>query len=312
MKMVRSSFAKLLAYFPDALRLPLSRLPETDTVRLMELRLRIGRNLHAVRQGLEFAVLRDGTLRREPAEGIRITPQIMDAVFKNLCSHSLHSVQHQIRQGFVTVAGGCRAGLCGTAVMQGGSIETIRGISGINLRIASERTGCALPLIDRIGKRACTGGLLLTGQPASGKTTLLRDLARILGAELRVCILDERSEIAAVQNGIPQFDVGVQTDVFDGYPKADGIAAAVRVMSPQLLICDELGDADEADRLLQTLHAGVQIIASAHASSIAEAMQRPQIARLMAAGIFRTAVLLGSGTECGSICAVQHFQEAAS
>ena len=111
--------------------------------------------------------------------------------------------------------------------------------------------------------------------------------------------------IAAVQNGVPQFDLGAQTDVFDGYPKAEGIAIAVRVMSPQILICDELGGAAETDALLHSLHTGVRLIASAHAESIPALRRRPQIRRLIEAGAFSHAVLLGSGAQCGQVLAAE-------
>ena len=300
----KSSFQKLLPYFPETLRQPLAKIPPQDAADLQEIRLRTGRQLHAVRSGREYAVTLQGALRAEPADGILITPQMLDAVFRNCCAHSLHSFQDAIRSGFLTLAGGSRAGLCGTAVMQAHKVETVRGISSINLRIASERIGCAEALLQRLGG-AAQGGLLIAGPPASGKTTVLRDIARILGDHRRICIMDERGEIAAVQNGVPQFAVGAQTDIFDGYPKAEGISAAVRVMSPELLICDEIGGEDETDALLHSLHTGVQIIASAHAGSIAELYERPQILRLIRSGVFRTAVLLQGGAACGHAAAIE-------
>ena len=153
-----------------------------------------------------------------------------------------------------------------------------------------------------------TGGVLLAGPPASGKTTVLRDLARILGDRMRICIPDERGELAAVRNGIPQFAVGAQTDVFDGYPKAEAIAAAVRVMNPELLICDEIGSEAETEMLLQSVHTGVTLIASAHAADLQTLLLRPQIRRLTEAGIFRRGFLLGTGEACGQIKAGTVFR----
>lgn len=298
------SFQKILPYFPNPLRQVLAKIPPPDADMLQEIRLRTGRQMHAVRNGTEYAVTTQGQLVPEPANGITVTPQMLDAVFRNCCAHSLHSCQDAIRCGFLTVAGGSRAGICGTAVLHGHQFETVRSISSINLRIASEHTGCAEEIMKQLGSR-CETGLLIAGPPASGKTTVLRDIARILGDRRRICIMDERGEIAAVQNGVPQFSVGSQTDIFHGYPKAYGIAVAIRVMSPELLICDEIGDAEEADALLQSLHTGVQIIASAHAGSISELYERPQILRLIRSGVFRTAVLLRGGASCGQAAAIE-------
>lgn len=302
---IKSSFQHVLPYLPAPLQMPLSRIFAAEAAQIQEIRLRIGKNMQAVRSGKAYTVSEQGVLTNEPASGITVTRQIMDIVFQNICSHSLHSCQHAIRQGFVTIAGGSRVGLCGTAVMHETSLETVRAVSGLNIRIASERIGCAEPLISALGTALHRGGILIAGAPASGKTTVLRDLARIIGETRRICILDERGEIAAVRDGMPQFALGAQTDVFDGYPKAQGISIAVRVMSPELLICDELGAEDEADALLQSLNTGVQIIASAHAGSLTELQERPQIRRLIRAGAFRTAVLLGTGSSCGQVLAAE-------
>jgi len=296
---VNNSFSLVLPYFPAALQVPLSNLSEPAQRDIQEVRLRQGRAMHVAMNGIERVVTKQGQLAAEPASGCLVTRDLLDLTFKNICSHSLHSCQNAIRQGFVTIAGGCRVGLCGSAVMQDGTLETVRAVSSLNFRIASARTGCADSLARDVAN-GC-GGVLLCGAPASGKTTMLRDLARILGSKYRVCVMDERGEIAAVQNGIPQFDLGAQTDVFDGYPKAAGIAIAVRVMAPQILICDELGDAAETDALLQSLHTGVRLIASAHAADLSSLFARPHLRKLIDAGAFETAVFLGSGSRCGQV-----------
>ncbi|MBR6107062.1 MAG: Flp pilus assembly complex ATPase component TadA [Oscillospiraceae bacterium] len=301
---VQSSYQQALPYFPAPLQKPLSRIPPERAAQIQELRLRIGRKLHAVIRGREQVVTGSGLLTAEPADGITVSRQLLDTVFQNLCSHSLHSVQGAVRQGFVTIAGGNRAGLCGTAVMQHGTLETIRAVSSINIRIASQRTGCAEPLVNRLGGTDACGGLLIAGPPGSGKTTVLRDLSRLIGMQRRVCLIDERGELAAVSNGIPQFSVGTQTDVFDGYPKAEAIAAAVRVMSPEFIICDEIGGEAETEAMLASVHTGVQFLASAHAGSEQELYRRPQLRMLFRAGVFRHTAMLSSGEQCGLLRSV--------
>lgn len=302
---VHSKFTEALPYLPSVFQQPLRRLSAELTAEIQEIRLRAGKSLQIIRHGTAFTVTGQGQLTAPNSTGIPVTRQALDTVFQNICAHSIHSWQAAIRQGFITIAGGSRVGLCGTAVMQQDTLETVRTVSGLNIRIASERIGCAEPLCAQLADRLTTGGILIAGAPASGKTTILRDLARMLGDTHRICLLDARGELAAMQNGLPQFALGAQTDVFDGYPKALGMEIAVRVMSPEILICDEIGGADEADTLMQSLHTGVQIIASAHAGSLHELAERPQIGRLIEAGAFRTGVLLGSGTQCGQVLAVQ-------
>ena len=308
---VTSKFRDVLPYLPHELRQPLSKIPAQDAAEIREIRLRLGRPMQIICTDTAYNITAQGTRIAPEETGILVTRQMLDTCFQSICAHSVHSWQAAIRQGFITVAGGCRVGLCGTAVIQNQQLETVRSISSMNFRIAAERTGCAEAIYSRLRDTLRTGGLLITGAPASGKTTVLRDLARIIGDRHRVCILDERGDSAAVRNGIPQFSVGTQTDIFDGYPKAEGIAIAVRVMSPEYLICDEIGDAAETAQLLQSLHTGVKIIASAHAGSLAEVHQRPQLRSLMQAGVFRYAVLLGSGAQCGQVLAAEAVREAA-
>ena len=303
---IESGWTKAIAYFPAALQMPLGRIrcPE----RIQEIRLRIGRNLHAVTGGAEFAVLQSGELVPEPAEGLLVSRQVLDTLFQNACMHSVHSCQAAIRSGYLTIAGGNRVGLCGTAVIQENRLDTLRAVGSMNVRIASARTGCAEKLVSDLMLQTQQDGVLIAGAPASGKTTILRDMARILGGSRRIALMDERGELAAVQNGVPHFDVGVQTDVFDGYPKAEGIEIAARVMSPQWMICDEIGSMAEAEAMLQTAHTGTGMIASVHAGSIEELYEKPGIAKLIAAGVFRKAVMLGTGTKCGQVLQIRSLR----
>lgn len=298
---IKSKYREALPYLPNPLRQALGRIPEKRTAEISEIRLRLGRPMQVLCANAAYAVSEQGQLLEPCRTGITVTRAMLDPCFQSICAHSVHSWQAAIRQGFVTIAGGCRVGLCGTAVIQNKSLETIRNISGMNIRIASERIGCAEPLYHRTQTALRTGGLLIAGAPSSGKTTILRDLSRMIGEEHKVCILDERGEIAAVQNGMPQFSIGTQTDVFDGYPKAAGIEIAVRVMSPAYLICDEIGGEAETAALLQSLHTGVKLIATAHAGSLAELRMRPQIKKLIDAGVFAYLVLLGSAAQCGQV-----------
>lgn len=242
-----------------------------------EIRLRAGRRAYAVTTG--------GAMY--PCSDI-LTPADIEECFQELCRCSVHSFSREISEGYITLAGGHRVGISGTAVMSGGRVETMRDISSLCIRLAHEVHGCAQELYDR-----ALGGemhsLLLLGKPLSGKTTVLRDLARILGADRRVVVIDSRNELAACCRGSVCLDVGENTDVLAGFPKAEGILLALRSLSPEVIICDEIGDDSEAVR--QCLFCGVKLIAAAHAGSFYEAENRCGIRELLP--LFERTALIG-------------------
>ncbi len=288
-----SCLAQALPYLPQGVRGGIQQLSQQKQDAIQEVRLRMGRPVTLTIQNNEELLL--------TAPPITVNTSIMETVFKSICEHSVHSYQQEIRRGFITIAGGNRVGISATAVMQHHQqIETLRNISGLNFRIASQIIGCGEELYHRTLAQT-PGGLLICAPPNGGKTTILRDLCRICGANYRVSVIDERGEIAAMKQGNSPFVLGNQTDVFDGYPKAYGIETAVRVMSPHYLVCDEIGDAEETEAILHTLHTGVHLIATAHLGDLKELTQRPQLQRLIDAGAFRYIALLGTGATCGQI-----------
>ncbi|WP_411676757.1 stage III sporulation protein AA [Caproicibacter sp.] len=232
----------------------------------------------------------------------------LEESFRNLCSYSIYSHENEIKNGYITLSGGHRAGICGTAVLQSAVVGSVREISSINLRISREIRGAADLLLDQLGNRL-QEGLLLAGAPSSGKTTILRDLARQLSGGSRgnlkkVAVVDERGEIAGTYMGVPQNDLGCCCDVLDGYPKADGILLAVRTLSPEIIICDEIGSESEVTAVEQGLNTGVTMIASIHAGSVQELMRRVQTQKLLRTGAFASVALLDAKNGPGKIAGI--------
>lgn len=282
-------FEQALDYVTGRLRAQYGELPLALRRDAHELRLRAGRSPSFTAKGREYSM-----------GGAPVTRQELDDCFRLACECSVHSHAGDIAQGFLTVRGGHRIGLCGTASMQGDRVASVRDIAGLNIRIARQVKGCADALMGQVFERGGTS-LLLVGPPGSGKTTVLRDLCRQLGSRFPVSLIDVRGEVAAVYRGIPQNDVGVMTDVFDDYPKAEGILTALRVMAPRMLVCDEIGGAEDAAALEACLYAGVHILATAHAGSIKEAVKRPQLAGLLRMGAFDRLALLDTAEHAGHI-----------
>ncbi len=258
----------------------LLKLPQ-GTGHLCEIRLRAGRRA--------VAVMSDGKLLC--CSGI-LTRDDLEACFQELCRHSVHSYAKEIAEGCITLPEGHRVGFCGTAVLQDGQLTTIRDISSMNIRIARQIKGCA----DEVYNAVFTDGLrslLIAGRPMSGKTTVLRELARLLGERYKVALIDSRCELASVYRGTPSLDVGEHTDVLSGYPRTEGILIALRTLSPDIILCDEIsGDTASVEHCM---NCGVKLLATIHASSLAE-LYADECTRRLADSFGSIAVLGGKGT----------------
>lgn len=184
------------------------------------------------------------------------------AVVQGLCGRTLRHQEARTSQGFVTLRGGHRLGLCGRVTHENGETR-LREVGSACLRVARQVRGCALPLRD-----AMNGHLLIVGAPGAGKTTLLRDCARLLGDEgTAVGVCDERGELAACHNGVPQLDVGKNTHVLDGCDKRRGLPWLVRGMCPQAVVTDELAGEADLSLIRDVMSRGVRVLCSMHGQS---------------------------------------------
>ena len=216
---------------------------------------------------------------------VTATREDVEEIFLRLCGYSVYSHMEEIRGGFVSADRALRVGIGGTAVIEKGGIKTVRDVTSLSVRIPREKRGCAEEVL-RYGVDL-SRGLLLAGAPSSGKKTLLRDIARYIGtAGHRVVVLDERFELSA-----DGFDLGACTDILQGYPKREGLSHAVRCLSPEYIVCDELGEND-LSAIRAASFSGVALIASIHAGSVHELCCRPLCREILSLGAFETVALL--------------------
>ncbi len=227
-----------------------------------------------------------------------------------ICRNSLYACEEELRQGFITVPGGHRIGIVGQAVMTGGELKTLKNISAMNIRLAREIRGAADAVMPYAVNGACrVFNSLVISPPRCGKTTVLRDMARQLSsgigrlgfAGVQVGIVDERSELAACQDGVPTADLGPRADVLDGCPKAIGMLMLIRSMAPQVIVTDELGREADAVAVREASHAGVAVVASAHGQDIADIAARPFLGELIAERIFERYIILGDTPSAGTV-----------
>ncbi len=191
----------------------------------------------------------------------------MDDLVDQLTEGSLSSYFDTIRQGYITVKGGHRVGLSGTAVYEGNQLTYLKDISSVNLRIAKEVEGAADDLFQAVGHLNPLPGILIISPPGHGKTTLLRDFLRQLSekrAGIRISLVDERGEIAATHHGAAQNNLGGRCDILNGYQKSDGIPMAIRSLSPNVIAVDEIGNREDESSLLNAYHAGISVVATIH------------------------------------------------
>jgi stage III sporulation protein AA len=296
----------LMELFPSSLRNVLENMPVFAMETLEEIRIRENRPLE-VSYGSCFSFVRsDGTLTDDFLEAYVPNREEGQALLERVTNHSIYAVEEELRRGYVTVPGGHRIGLAGRTVLNKGAVAHLRDIAGFNVRMARARIGFGaqvLPGLLDYPSRTIRHTLIIS-PPQQGKTTLIRDLARCISSGewhspaakgwggRKVGIVDERSEIAASQRGVPTFDLGPRCDVLDACPKAEGIMMMVRSLSPEIIVVDEIGRPEDAAALHEAIHAGVRVLATAHAADLSDVFARPVLAKLAAEGVFGAYVLL--------------------
>ena len=248
---------------------------------LQEIRLRVDRPIILYMDGRERFLNVQGAPVEQSDKAVCMDRQGLEAILKNICQDSFYAFEDELKQGFLTAAGGHRIGISGQAVLdETGKLKTIKNISFVNIRVAHQVKNAADKILPFVYHHGVPQNTLILAPPGCGKTTLLRDLIRqvsdgnAFGVGQTVGVVDERSELAGSFLGVPQNDLGIRTDVLDACPKSEGMLLLLRSMSPQVIAIDELGSIEEMGALRRAAACGCRILATAHGQTLEDVEKR--------------------------------------
>ena len=278
---------KWFHYLPMRLLTCVQALPSDLQAQITEVRLRVEKPFSVTAYGRNILLDARGA-PTDMHRAVRVTRTELEDMLSRLTEGSRYAYEEQMARGFLTLRDGCRAGIAGEMLPHPTlpNVFLFGNVTSINLRISRTVPDFAHALVTRLKKEPT--GVLVVSPPAGGKTTFLRSAAHLLASGIRpfrVGIADERHELA-VSDGL--------CDRICGCPKAVAVELLTRTMSPEFLICDEIGVGEET-ALLAAQNTGVHLIASAHGGSVEQALRRPCVRTLYEAGVFGLFVLLSVG-----------------
>ena len=295
----------LYEFLPEKITALMPKISEMR--RLTEIRLRVLKPIIFFSGNGEYALSSDGGLIKDIEKGIMATREDIKNTVERISGYSMYAWEDELKNGFITLPGGHRAGVCGKAVVEEGLVKTISHISSVSIRVAHEVKGCSDLVFDALVKIGL-GHTAIISPPGCGKTTLLRDLIRNISNGkkgmfdgLTVGVVDERQEIAGSYMGVNQNDIGIRTDVFDRCPKDKGMVMLLRGMAPKVIAADEIGSAQDVKAMEDIMGAGVKLICTVHGRDIEDIRKRKHLAQLLESKAFDNYIVMSAANGPGTI-----------
>ncbi len=297
----------------DGINNSISALPKEMIKKLNEIRIRKNKPLVLVFGNNCYFITQNGKLLNHYSDyAYKVSNEEFDIIFRRLSNYSVHSAIDNLTKGFITADGGNRVGVTSTAVIRDNDINSVKDITSLNIRISNEIKDCARPVLNLLYVNDFPS-IIVASPPSGGKTTFLRDFSRLLSGGFnnryrKVAIIDERNEIAFKNNGNIDADIGLNTDVLSGFPKDIGIEIAVRTLSPDIIICDEITSSEEVKAMSDGFLSGVKFAVSVHASTKHELLNKKIIRELIEFNEFDYIVLLNDYTNDFQILEVSELR----
>lgn len=250
---------------------------------------------------------------KEVLSKYKVSMEDINTIVKRISNYSIYAFEDEIRRGYITIKGGHRIGICGRCVIEKNQVKTIKNISSLNIRICRQVLGCSNNIMKFILDKSEVINTIIISPPKCGKTTLIRDITRNISdgdanfKGKKVCVVDERSEIGACSCGVPQLDIGIRTDVMDGCLKSEGIIMAIRSMSPDVIVCDEIGNYKDMESIVTALNSGVSLITTIHGYGIEDLYRRPVFKEIVENEVFKRAIVLSYRKGAGTVEYIYDF-----
>lgn len=286
---------EILIYFPPEIKKKVENIIKENYDSLEEIRVRANKPLSYLIHGREVQFDKE----------IIVDKGQLEKIFHMLTNYSYYSVEQELQNGYITIPGGHRIGICGKAVLENGGVKTLTDISSLNFRVARQKKEIGQRVLKYIIQQGEFLSTIILSPPNCGKTTLLRDLIRNLAQKdeynFKVGVVDERSEIAGCYRGIPQLDLGQRVDVIDNCPKKEGMIMLIRAMSPNILATDELGKKEDMEALEYAVTAGVKVLTTVHGKDLEDLKNKPYFDQILKLNLFKRVIILSNRRGVGTI-----------